>query len=293
MGAGVRKAQVPRSAGIRSTIHAVATPRKSVRVSQLRKMRDCEQVAAVCYRLRRGVVEFLLVQTRGSGRWTFPKGSAEPGLTHAQAAAIEAFEEAGVHGRIEELAFTQYTCRRTCNPRSASRSDQKTFAVSAHLCEVLRLCTPKEANRNRTWYSIEETKDRLREGRKNADRKEFARVIQVAVARIQRLRHSGGESDHAARLQALPGDALQRVQFEALLQIDGRFPQRSFSATSGRRSDAYHAIASRDNAIASRDNYPREFTQCEILPFGQPLRQNQKLLVGSKKMKALGTGAKS
>jgi 8-oxo-dGTP pyrophosphatase MutT (NUDIX family) len=248
-------------------------------------MRDCEQVAAVCYRLRRGAIEFLLVQTRGSGRWTFPKGSAEPGLTHAQAAAIEAFEEAGVHGRIEELAFTQYACRRTCNPRGASRSGQKTFAISAHLCEVLRLCTPKESNRNRTWYSIEETKDRLGEGRKNADRKEFARVIQVAVAHIQQLRHAGGESDHAVRLQAPPGDALQRVQFEALLRIDGRFPQPLFG-TSSRRGFAQAHV------VPTRDNHPREFTQCEILPFGQ-LRQNQKLLIGSKKMKALGSGAKS
>jgi 8-oxo-dGTP pyrophosphatase MutT (NUDIX family) len=284
--AGVRKAQVPRSAAIRSTIRAAAAPRKSIRVSQLRKMRDCEQVAAVCYRLRRGAIEFLLVQTRGSGRWTFPKGSAEPGLTHAQAAAIEAFEEAGVHGRIEELAFTQYACRRTCDPRSASRSGQKTFAVSAHLCEVLRLCTPKESNRNRTWYSIEETKDRLREGRKNADRKEFARVIQVAVARIQRLRHAGSESDHAARVLAPQEDALQRVQFEALLPIDGRLPQPSFSTSSRRRF-------TESDAVPTRDSHPREFTQCEILPFGQPVPQNQKLLIGSKKMKALGTGAKS
>src|SRR5512135_46693 len=71
------------------------------------RQRGSEQVAAVCYRVGRKGVEFLLVETRG-GRWTFPKGGAEPGLTHAQSAALEAFEEAGVHGRIEETAFTQY-----------------------------------------------------------------------------------------------------------------------------------------------------------------------------------------
>src|SRR5436190_4561919 len=84
---------------------------KFVHVSQLRKLRECEQVAAVCYRKRNGRIEFLLVQTRGSGRWTFPKGNTEPGLTHAQAAALEAFEEAGVHGRIEEASFTRYVRR--------------------------------------------------------------------------------------------------------------------------------------------------------------------------------------
>src|ERR1700685_2958148 len=82
-----------------------------VRLSQLRKLSECEQVAAVCYRMRGTTIEFLLVRTRGAGRWTFPKGSAEPGLTHAESAALEAFEEAGVHGRIEEASFASYRRR--------------------------------------------------------------------------------------------------------------------------------------------------------------------------------------
>ena len=56
------------------------------------------------------------MRTRG-GRWTFPKGRVESGLTHAQAAALEAFEEAGVHGRIEEAAFARYV--RVKAPRPA------------------------------------------------------------------------------------------------------------------------------------------------------------------------------
>lgn len=94
-----------------------------VRLSQLRKLCECEQVAAVCYRWRNDCIEFLLVRTRGGERWTFPKGSAEPGLTHAQAAALEAFEEAGVHGRIEEASFATYVRReRRGGAKSHSRS---------------------------------------------------------------------------------------------------------------------------------------------------------------------------
>src|SRR5260221_11869080 len=73
---------------------------KFLRLSKLRRLRETEQVAAVCYHMRGADIEFLLVQT-GGGRWIFPKGCVEAGFTHAQAAAIEAFEEAGVHGRIE------------------------------------------------------------------------------------------------------------------------------------------------------------------------------------------------
>ena len=77
----------------------------AARVSRASKLaRQRQQVAAVCYRTRRGCAEFLLVQTRG-GRWIFPKGGVEPGLTRAQSAALEAFEEAGVHGRMETISF--------------------------------------------------------------------------------------------------------------------------------------------------------------------------------------------
>src|SRR5438552_2783599 len=111
-------------------------PTRVFRVSQVRRLRKCQQVAAVCYRIRGSGIEFLLVQTRG-GRWTFPKGGVEPGLTHAQAAALEAYEEAGVHGRMEEVSFTRYVRRKGSGSSSAIED-----GVSAHLCEVLRLGQP-------------------------------------------------------------------------------------------------------------------------------------------------------
>src|ERR1700739_898837 len=112
-----RRTRILRNASVRD-------PGGFLRLSRLRQLRDCEQVAAVCYRIRGGSIEFLLVRTRGSGRWTFPQGNAEPGITQAQAAALEAFEEAGVHGRMQEASFAQYVARkRTLN--SSARSAQK------------------------------------------------------------------------------------------------------------------------------------------------------------------------
>ena len=78
------------------------------RLDHLRQLRGSEQVAAVCYRVRKSGIEFLLVQTRG-GRWIFPKGSVEPGLTHAQAAALEAFEEAGVVGAVAKRSVGSFS----------------------------------------------------------------------------------------------------------------------------------------------------------------------------------------
>ena len=66
------------------------------------------QVAAVCYRRHGEAVEFLLVNTNGGNKWTFPKGSPEPRLSHSQAAEREAAEESGALGNIEPRHFHLY-----------------------------------------------------------------------------------------------------------------------------------------------------------------------------------------
>ena len=192
MRADVVDGRESRLAGDWSRSRTYQPPAKFFRLSQLRRLCGCEQVAAVCYRVRRAEIEFLLVRTN-SGHWTFPKGSAEPGLTHAQAAALEAFEEAGVHGRIEEASFTRYI-RRKRTGNSAARSaktkarTKKELAIQAHLCEVLRLEAPQEPNRNPTWFSAEKTKQRLIEDRTPDYAAELTRVVHRAVTRIQGLR---------------------------------------------------------------------------------------------------------
>ena len=157
--------------------------RNYVRLEHLRRMRGSEQVAAICYRIGKRGIEFLLVRTRG-GRWTFPKGSVESGLTHAQAAALEAFEEAGVHGRIEEAAFARYVRVKPGRDRAASDIE---IIINAHLCEVSRLAVPEEKDREPTWYSAEKAKRRLRDERAADYGDDLARIVDRAVARIQRL----------------------------------------------------------------------------------------------------------
>jgi 8-oxo-dGTP pyrophosphatase MutT (NUDIX family) len=197
------------------------------RVSHLRRLRGCEQVAAVCYRIRTGEIEFLLVQTSG-GRWTFPKGSTMPGLTHAQAAALEAFEEAGVHGRIEEAAFARYMRRKRGGIRQSSEKD---VTVNAHLCEVSRLESPQEFDRSPTWFSAEEAKRRVREGRKSNCGDELARVVTRAVARIQRL---SGALDRSS-LDLRRDDPFQKVQFIDSIWREGGKSTMSVSGAKKRR----------------------------------------------------------
>ena len=161
-----------------------------VRLEHLRRMRGSEQVAAICYRLGKRGIEFLLVRTRG-GRWTFPKGSAESGLTHAQAAALEAFEEAGVHGRIEEVAFARYVRIKSGYNRHSGDIE---VIINAHLCEVSRLVTPEEGDRDPTWFSADKTKKRLREDRSSGYGDDLARIVDRAVVRIQRTYRQGSKT---------------------------------------------------------------------------------------------------
>jgi 8-oxo-dGTP pyrophosphatase MutT (NUDIX family) len=265
-----------------SAVRPHQSPGRRVRLSQLRKLSECEQVAAVCYRVRDSGIEFLLIRTRGSGRWTFPKGSAEPGLTHAQAAALEAFEEAGVHGRIEEAAFAQYRRKRSAERKSSRRSARKEFAVNAHLCEVLRLSDPKESNRNRTWFSAAEAKLRLQEGRERNDGREFVRVIDRAVALIQQLHGEtcivDGRSQrelvgqHPVRGDTQQKDALQTVQFEPSMQTRGHAQEAAFMAyIRWQRGEV------RQSALAV-DVRHGEVVQGELLQFSRLRQKKAKVL---------------
>jgi len=263
-----------RSVGNFGSSASLRRPERPVRLSQLRRLRECEQVAAVCYRVGSKGVEFLLVRTRGSGRWTFPKGSTEAGLTHAQAAALEAFEEAGVHGRIEEASFARYV-RRKGDGRKSRRAGERETAVNAHLCEVSRLSPPQESNRDRTWFSAQDARQRLREGREAREGASFARVVDRAVARISQLR-SRTEVIDVRQRDVVPGgvavrqDALQEVRFEA---FEGAYREMA---------EAWFGTNGRPRGVVAAKS--RQTLQGEVLEF-VPSRE--------KKTKALGTGTRN
>jgi 8-oxo-dGTP pyrophosphatase MutT (NUDIX family) len=70
-----------------------------------------KQVAALCWRApRKGgpVLEVLLITSLNSKRWILPKGWPEPDLSLAETAAHEAFEEAGVVGKVGSQPVGHY-----------------------------------------------------------------------------------------------------------------------------------------------------------------------------------------
>jgi len=59
-----------------------------------------QQACAIPFRLVAGKVEVCVVTTIKKRRWSFPKGMIEPGEAPPQTALKEAWEEAGLRGRV-------------------------------------------------------------------------------------------------------------------------------------------------------------------------------------------------
>lgn len=69
------------------------------------------QAAAIPFRKdpQSGRLQVLMIRRRDGRKWGIPKGLVDPGFTHAQAAATEAREEAGVEGRVSDEPLGSFT----------------------------------------------------------------------------------------------------------------------------------------------------------------------------------------
>ncbi|WP_374573814.1 NUDIX hydrolase [Phenylobacterium sp.] len=110
------------------------------------------QAGAIPYVIRDGVAVFLVVTSRGSGRWVFPKGGLMSGLTAAQSAACEAMEEAGVEGVIAEIPVGAYP---DTKPTPAGMTS---VSVAMYPLRVERQLEdwPEKRKRRRHWATLPE-----------------------------------------------------------------------------------------------------------------------------------------
>ena len=141
------------------------------------------QVAAVCYRHNAGSTQFLLVRT-SSGRWTFPKGRLEDGLSRAEVAALEAFEEGGVEGKVHPRPVGKYLHR-----KESLRGGSKDVTVLAFILEVKKSAIPAESHRTPRWFSATEAKLRLANRRPEKYLRGMEHIFDSALQQIAR-KHS-------------------------------------------------------------------------------------------------------
>ncbi|PCH71460.1 MAG: NUDIX hydrolase [Rhodobacteraceae bacterium] len=107
------------------------------------------QFAALCFRMRADKPQVLLITSRGSGRWIIPKGWPVDGVTPAQSAAREAWEEAGVTGKVYDQCLGLYSYSKSLNgtglPIVAMIYPVKVDALASNY--------PEEGQRVRKWFS--------------------------------------------------------------------------------------------------------------------------------------------
>lgn len=103
------------------------------------------QYGAICYRFHKGRPQVLLITSRGRGRWIIPKGWPMDKTSPEDAAAIEAYEEAGVLGLAHPLCLGIYSYQKGDLP----------CVVSVFAVEVQRLLRrfPEAGERKRQWFA--------------------------------------------------------------------------------------------------------------------------------------------
>jgi 8-oxo-dGTP pyrophosphatase MutT (NUDIX family) len=118
------------------------------------------QVAALCYRTVRDRTEVLMVTSRDTGRWVLPKGWPRAGRGAAGTAAREAYEEAGVMGRIgaDPLGSYGYDKRLPDGSTLPCRVTVFPLAVRKLMDDF-----PERRQRVRRWMSLREAAGRVAE----------------------------------------------------------------------------------------------------------------------------------
>jgi 8-oxo-dGTP pyrophosphatase MutT (NUDIX family) len=116
------------------------------------------QCGALCFRRNptTDTIEILIITSRDSGRWVIPKGWPMKGRKPHEAAAIEAWEEAGVRGTVRKKTVGRYTYFKELDDGDVVPCIVDVFEIAVlesrsdfkeHGQRLLRWVTPHEAAR--------------------------------------------------------------------------------------------------------------------------------------------------
>ena len=108
------------------------------------------QSGVIPFRMTHGEIEILLITTNSRKHWTIPKGLIEDGMSAAESAVQEAYEEAGIEGELHGISVGRYQYHKwggTCE-------------VEVFLMAVTHLLDhwPEEYFRERVWRSIDDAR---------------------------------------------------------------------------------------------------------------------------------------
>jgi len=106
------------------------------------------QIGALPWRRREGALEVLLVTSRETRRWVIPKGWPMIGRSDPEAAATEAWEEAGVKGMIDPVPIGGFTYEKRLKDDSHRACRVKVYPLEV---TAEREDWPEADERERRW----------------------------------------------------------------------------------------------------------------------------------------------
>lgn len=112
-----------------------------------------EQAAAIAVRRSGRRLEVCLIRRRGSKGWGIPKGLVEDGDTHRETALKEAWEEAGLSGRLVGRSLGTYDYEKW--------GTMLTVAVYLMAVEAQERVWDEASFRERKWMSFEDAMELL------------------------------------------------------------------------------------------------------------------------------------
>jgi 8-oxo-dGTP pyrophosphatase MutT (NUDIX family) len=118
--------------------------------------RGSQQVAALPWRRGEGGIEVLLITTRTTRRWLFPKGWPMAGKADHDAAAQEAWEEAGVRGTMHPSPIGSYGALKVSE---SGKARHVTVTVYALEVDIEREDWPERGQREKRWASVLDAMD--------------------------------------------------------------------------------------------------------------------------------------
>ncbi len=118
-----------------------------------------KQVAALCYRVTKsGKLKVLLVTSRRTRRWIIPKGWPMRNQPDHKAAAREAYEEAGIRGKVRNKPVGKFTYRKLLSAGKSIRCRVQVFELrTAEIKDIY----PESDQRQRRWFSPKKAANRI------------------------------------------------------------------------------------------------------------------------------------
>lgn len=140
------------------TVHRKDLPK--IGLSDIKDGTARTQVGALCWRIEKKKLQVLLVTSRDTARWVIPKGWPMKGKSGAEAAQIEAWEEAGAEGKIKEACIGLYAYNKSLGP-----GEDVSCVVSIYPMKVTSLSDkfPEANERKRRWFTAKKAAIRVDE----------------------------------------------------------------------------------------------------------------------------------